>query len=312
MTRRNPLFARQKGWPGEIRVAAHVAATLALFLVCLIWPSFANAQTETNVIILGAPGLSGSFDHSTTRPSLPNPLIRFSALGWTPSAQEAESSFVLSEILFIDDRPTARWLGDSSALNSIIAKERGKRVTLSKILEIADEAAHKLAAPDAPFAFAVVEPQDFDSGFVSITIARPQADEIELVGPPACLSHFKETIAVARRNAQPISRRLLERLLLLANDRPGCTVSAEFAAPADGVGRERLFIFAEHDPFTHTARFDNFAPPSLGRKVLYNGAEINGLLFDADSVTLDFLNNFSPGRAYVFVGEYSTYLRQAV
>jgi hemolysin activation/secretion protein len=252
-----------------------VAGSFALALTACIWANGAQAQAG-----LGARG----FD--TMRPDIVPPAPARGQAPADPLVAPAAPAVQLPEIAIADIAITGDAVLSRDALRETVAPFAGRPLTLPNLQSLlaALSAAHRAAG------YAIVglslPQQDFARGLVVVRVVRGQISDIVIEGDTegADLTLLRAH-AEAIRNEQPLTRRTLERRLLLMNDIPGRKVQARLE-PASTVGDARLVISIRRESVRYGVGLDNLGARELGDVQLTMGATVNALLREGDSTRL--------------------------
>ena len=160
-------------------------------------------------------------------------------------------------------------------LQAVAAPYVGKPVTLIQVNELAGRVAAAYRAAGYILVRAVVPPQQFDNGQLTIRIVEGYVDKVSIQGDAGgatqLLTAYGKRIAAAR----PLTKKVLERELLLASDVSGLGVRSVLTASPTTPGAADLTLVVTPRPVEAFASIDNRGSKYLGPEQLMGGVFFN-------------------------------------
>ncbi len=198
-----------------------------------------------------------------------------------------------------------------SVFAPIYADRIGQTITLSDIFSIAREITRRYAEAGYPLSLAYVPIQEIENGRVRIRIIEGFIGEVDVSGAPQRAQAHLKDIAAKITAERPLTKRGLERNLLLANKIPGLNVTAVLergTTPESGV---KMTFKVTQKRFNLAAGFNNRASRAVGREQFNGMLRINNIITGTDSfrflavqsVNLDELTFFSAGYSTMLTPE---------
>jgi hemolysin activation/secretion protein len=161
------------------------------------------------------------------------------------------------------------------ALQALAAPYLGKPVTLLQVNELSGRAAAAYRAAGYILVRTVVPPQQFDDGRLTIRIVEGYVDKVAIQGDAGgaaqLLAAYGKRIAAAR----PLTKKVLERELLLASDVSGLGVRSVLTASATTPGAADLTLVVTPKPVEAFISADNRGSRYLGPEQLMGGVFFN-------------------------------------
>jgi hemolysin activation/secretion protein len=172
-------------------------------------------------------------------------------------------------------------------LQALAAPYVGKAVTLAQVNELAGRVTAAYRAAGYILVRAVVPPQQFSDGRLSLTIVEGFVDQVKIQGDAggakALLEAYGRRIAAAR----PLTRAVLERELLLASDITGLGVRSVLTPSATTPAAADLTLVVTPKAVEAYASVDNRGSKYLGPEQLSGGVFFNQVLGTAGRLGLN-------------------------
>jgi hemolysin activation/secretion protein len=170
------------------------------------------------------------------------------------------------------------------------------KTLLHAIADIARQAGY-------PFANAWIEPQAMADGVLRVRLDGGSLSAVRVLGHPNALADQILTSALV--TGRPVSRKQLERAILLAGDIPGLTVKESKYIQQDGFGI--LLVTIAEDRFSGYAQVDNRGSKEVGPLRSTIIANARGLFRTGDEATVVLAQTPADPSEFLFVrGRYST------
>ncbi|HTH96128.1 MAG TPA: ShlB/FhaC/HecB family hemolysin secretion/activation protein [Stellaceae bacterium] len=255
------MTARGRGSLGgkrrqSLRILRGVSVALG-FVGGLAGPAFAQGVPPAGALQSVNPGRALQQFAPPTAVAPPSGEIEVPATNpETPPTGADKVFFKLTDIV-IDDSTVYR----GGSLKSIYAKSLGQRVSLTKIYDIANAITEKYRSDGYFLSKAIIPVQRIHNGVVHLRAVEGFIDQVHLQGVK---SKRLEAYAQAIRAVRPITTKILERYVLLANDLAGMTVQSVLAPSPTVQGAADLTMIAVRKTFGGSAEMDNFGTPYQG------------------------------------------------
>jgi hemolysin activation/secretion protein len=173
-----------------------------------------------------------------------------------PPTGAEKVSFKLSEIVIAGNT-----VYPPGTLNKLYAGDIGKTVTLSRVYDIANEITDKYRADGYILSQAVVPAQRIHGGSIKIIVVEGFIDQVKVQGDD---SKRLEGYAAQIRSVRPLTSKVLERYLLLANDLPGMSVQSVLAPSPKVTGAADMTLVAKRKTAAASLEMDNFGSAYQG------------------------------------------------
>ncbi len=220
--------------------------------------------------------------------------------------QETEAAsieFLLTEITLDGARTISQ-----ATLASIYADRLGQTVKLAEIFAIAREITRRYAEAGYPLSLAYVPVQEIEDGQVRIRVIEGFIGEVDVSGAPQRAQPRLREIAEKITAERPLTKRGLERNLLLANQIPGLRVTAVLergTSPETGV---KMTFKVSQKRFSVAAGFNNRASRAVGREQFNGMLRVNNIITGTDSFRFLAVQSVNLDELTFFSGGYSTIL----
>lgn len=193
---------------------------------------------------------------------------------------------------------------DSAALQSIYGEFVGKEISLADAQTIADRITVRYRNDGYILSRAIVPAQRISGGALRVQVVEgyikdyridiPSGAGWETTGP---ISGIKSKLAAYAQKivgAKPVTNKVMERYLLLANDLPGVTAQAVLA-PAQGnePGAATLIVTAKRKPVDLFASADNYGSRFSGPYQGQVGVIANSLLGLSERISFRVINTIA-------------------
>ena len=195
-----------------------------------------------------------------------------------------------------------------TTLAPIYADRLGQTVKLSDIFSIAREITRRYAEAGYPLSLAYVPAQEIEDGRVRIRVIEGFIGEVDVSGAPKRVQPRLKDIAAKITAERPLTKRGLERNLLLANQIPGLSVTAVLergTSPDSGV---KMTFKVAQKRFSVAAGFNNRASRAVGREQFNGMLRINNIITGTDSFRFLAVQSVNLDELTFFSGGYSTVL----
>ena len=198
-----------------------------------------------------------------------------------------------------------------SELEALYADKIGTTVRLSEIFAIARAITQRYAAEGYPLSLAYVPVQEIENGAVRIRVLEGFVGDVDVSDAPKKMQARLRRLARKITSERPLTKKSLERYLLLANQLPGVQVKGVLkraASPEDGVG---MILKVDRKRVAASVGVNNRASRAVGREQVNGNITVNGLATGTDSfrflavqsVNVEELTFFSSGYQAVVTPE---------
>jgi hemolysin activation/secretion protein len=210
-------------------------------------------------------------------------------------AQDSGLTFALHGVVF-----EGNTVLPDRTLQSVAAPYIGKPVTLAQVNELAGRVAAAYRAAGYILVRAVVPPQQFDNGQLTIRVVEGYIDKVTIQGNAGgatqLLTSYGKRIAAAR----PLTKKVMERELLLASDASGLGVRSVLTASPTMPGAADLTLVVTPRPVEAFASVDNRGSKYLGPEQVMGGVFFNNPFGGARRIGLNgtVTPNAGPDLAY--------------
>jgi hemolysin activation/secretion protein len=240
------------------RLSVAAAFVVGWSSVAVAQQSAGPAQVEPRLKPTPAPPSTGAPIHipvPTTAPVAPSEAgVRF-----TLSAVDFQGGGVLSR-----DR-----------LETLAKPYIGKPVGLADVNDLAAKVTAAYRAAGYILTRAVVPPQRFSDGRLTLRIVEGYIDQVRIQGDAGGAKHLLEAYGRRIQAARPLTRAVLERELLLASDITGLGVRSVLTPSASAVGAADLTLVVTPKKVDVSVGVDNRGSRYLGPTQLMGGVFVN-------------------------------------
>ncbi len=160
-------------------------------------------------------------------------------------------------------------------LQALAAPYVGKPVTLSQVNELAGRVAAAYRAAGYILVRAVVPPQQFEDGRLTVRIIEGYVDKVAIQGDAGGATRLLEAYGKRIAAARPLTKKVLERELLLATDASGLGVRSVLTASPTMPGAADLTLVVTPKPVEAFASVDNRGSKYLGPEQVMGGVFFN-------------------------------------
>lgn len=182
----------------------------------------------------------------------------------------------------------------------------GKRITVAKVFEFADQLQQIYAKAGYPLARVILLPQDFEGAArIKLRVIDGFVERFDLQALPWQVQHRVAAVLAPLQNETHLQQSELERRLLIAGEAPGLVLNATFA-PGKQVGGSVLVLTGRYRAVSVSVYGDNAMPLVFGTGQGVVTASANSWLGLGEQLTVttaglpdkDFVSEF-PTRRYL-------------
>jgi hemolysin activation/secretion protein len=160
-------------------------------------------------------------------------------------------------------------------LQAVAAPSIGQPVTLAQVNELAGRIAAAYRGAGYILVRAVVPPQEFDNGRLTIRIIEGYVDKVSIQGNAGGATQLLQAYGQRIAAARPLTKKVLERELLLASDAAGLGVRSVLTASTTMPGAADLTLVVTPKPIDAFVSADNRGSKYLGPEQLQAGVFFN-------------------------------------
>jgi hemolysin activation/secretion protein len=270
------------------------ASRLALTPVCLLASAWAGAQVpDAGRALREASPAQPQAQRLPAEPAplpLPVPAPSAAHVPIAPSAPQA--SFVLNAVSFAGNTRFS-----SSTLQALMADHLGRRVTLADLRMLADRVTALYRESDYILTRTVVPAQDVSSGRVEFSVLEGRLGQVrvERIEDVRVRDSVIEGMTARLPTDRPLTRRELERTILMLSDLPGMVAQTALESGAQP-GTYDLVIELKAAPrVSFSADLDNEGSRSTGEYRIGASVRVNSPFRRGDNLDLRLFNSFGKG-----------------
>jgi hemolysin activation/secretion protein len=172
-------------------------------------------------------------------------------------------------------------------VRALYASRLNSEISLADLFAVAQAITRLYSDNGYPLSVAFVPAQEITGGAARIKVHEGYVAEVEITGDVGSARAALETLGAQLMTERPLSARVLERYLLLANDLPGVTVQAVIDRAAEGPGAVKVILAVERELVNAAFNFSNRGSKALGPYRVQLSAALNGLLLSGDRLRGD-------------------------
>ena len=233
--------------------------------------------------------------------------LEFVALAWNPTQRDLASRVALAHVAGGDHRVRALAASFRRSVSHQLAAHEDGRAPLSAIVEAAHASVASLHTRNGPLMVAVIRRSPAAQAAVTISLDAPIIGEADLADVDVSARSYAAGVLRRMRAEKTLTPAMLERYRLLLEKFPGLKAQMRITP---GLAGEPPTIDTRlsQDRVGASLAIDDRAPGGIGRRILFTNVNVNDVITHTDYAKLEIINNFSPGTALLFDGEYGVFL----
>jgi len=188
-------------------------------------------------------------------------------------------------------------------LQAFAAPLIGKNVTLADVFAVAEAITKAYSDAGYPLSLAFVPAQEIKNGRVRIQIVEGYVAQVEISGNAGASGRLLKAYGEKIKSARPLTKAVLERYLLLANELPGLSVHAVFDRGEEGVGGVKLILVTTYKATDAGVSVNNRGSRAVGPQRMALDFTEFGNLTGRETIRLNLVKTLKPRElSYFYAG----------
>lgn len=281
-----PVGARAGAGPPRPLPRPVAAALGALLAACWLAPQEAGAQTAVPLSGQADPGqIERRLEERARPPAGPErqPEKALPKVAPIPAGEPTGAPEALLTAVEIEGAT----IFDQEQLAGAYRSYLGREVTLADIGAILEAMTRTYLEAGYILSRATAPPQDLEGGVLRVRIVEGYLERVSFEGVRPGRWGL-EAHAERLRAERPLTKALLERVILLIEDLPGLSVESSLRPIDDEAGLYELILSLEEEDLDGTFYLDNRGTPSVGRLEGYGSVGANAFFAMGERLQLGF------------------------
>lgn len=214
-------------------------------------------------------------------PALATPQQKAQSLG--PEAEKVK--FKLMRVILEGNKAYSE-----AELRTLYAKKLGTMITVAELQNIVQDVTNYYRNNGYILTRAILPPQRVHEGIVKIRVIEGYIDEVKVVGNAKGAEKILLAYGQHIEQARPLTMKVLEHYLRLANEVPGVVVRAVLEPSKTNVGASALAMTSEVKSFSGSLSYDDYGTLYVGPLQVTANAAMNSMFRSGDTTHVTAVN----------------------
>lgn len=192
----------------------------------------------------------------------------------------------------------------AETVSALYSDRINTEITLADLFGIAQDITKLYADNGYLLSVAFVPAQEISGGAAQITVYEGYVAEVEIAGDAGSARAALEQLGAQLTKERPLTAKVLERYVLLANDIPGVSVQAVIDRAESGPGAVKIIFATERQIANFALSVGNRGSEALGPYRVQASAAMNGFLLSGDRLRGDVVQATDPDELTFISGGY--------